>query len=103
MPLRDHFHAPLADYASWEELHGMWPGFMAARLNTILPPGYRSGVRVHLGTPIEVDVGTFEQEHANGVEFDAIGGTAAAWAPASPALLLESDDLTPPEYEVRVY
>ncbi len=65
MPLRDHFHPPLADYASWEELHGMWPGFMAARLNTILPPEYRSGVQVHL--------------------------------------LLETDQLTPPEYEVRVY
>ena len=96
MPLRDHFHAPLADYASWEELHGMWPGFMAARLNTILPLGYRSGVRVHLGTPIEV-------EQAIGVDPDSNGGTAAVWAPASPALLLETDELTPPEYEVRVY
>jgi len=76
MPLRDHFHPPLADLASWEELHGLWPGVMAMRLNSILPPQYRSGVRVHLGSIIEVDVATFE---------------------------LDSEVPTPPEYEVLVY
>lgn len=29
MPLRDRFHAPLADFASWEELHDLWLGLMA--------------------------------------------------------------------------
>jgi hypothetical protein len=29
--------------------------------------------------------------------------STAAWAAAEPALLLETDELTPPEYEVRVY
>jgi hypothetical protein len=40
---------------------------MAVRLNEILPPEYRSGVKIHLGEPIE------------------------------------TGELTPPEYEVRVY
>ena len=26
MPLRDHFRPPLADFASWEELHGILAG-----------------------------------------------------------------------------
>jgi hypothetical protein len=25
MPLRDHFHSPLDDKRSWDELHGAWP------------------------------------------------------------------------------
>ena len=60
MPLRDHFHTPLADFASWEELHGAWPGVMAFRLNAILPPEFRSGVRVRLGNMVEI-------EHGNGI------------------------------------
>lgn len=69
MPLRDHFRPPDMRLASWEEIHGMWPGIMAVRLNAILPPQYRSGVKIHLGTLVEVD----------------------------------TDELTPPEYEVRIY
>lgn len=102
MPLRDHFHAPLADRRSWEELHGAWPATIAFRLNASLPPEYESGVRVHLGTAIEVDVATFEQDDPPAGGGGSTGGPALAWAPASPALLLESDELTPPEYEVRV-
>jgi hypothetical protein len=88
MPLRDHFRPPMTSLASWEELHGMWPGVMAFRLNALLPPEYRSGVKIHLGTP-EVNDG------------DVDGGLA--WEAAAPTLLLETDELTPPEYEVRVY
>jgi hypothetical protein len=66
MPLRDHFYPPLTNFASWEELHGAWPATVAFRLNALLPPEYRSGVKVHLGN-------------------------------------LETEELTPSEYEVRVY
>jgi hypothetical protein len=103
MPLRDHFHPPLGEMASWEELHGAWPTTIAFRLNATLPPGYRSGVRVHLGTTVELDVAAFEHDHAVGSGAASNGGTAVAWAPTSPALLLETDELTPPTYEVRVY
>ena len=57
MPLRDHFHPPVTKFASWEELHGAWPATIAYRLNALLPPEYRSGVKVHLGNLVEVDVG----------------------------------------------
>jgi hypothetical protein len=103
MPLRDHFHSPLADFASWEELHGAWPSTIAFRLNALLPPRYRSGVRVRLGTAVEIDIAAFEHEHPVGPAGDGGGGTAVAWAPARPSLLLEADTPTPPEYEVRVY
>ena len=98
MPLRDHFHAPLENYASWEEVHGAWPASIAYRLNAILPPQYRSGVKVHLGTLIEVDVAAFERDQAP--EQPPIGNE---WALESPSVLLETDELTPAEYEVRVY
>ncbi len=64
MPLRDHFRPPTIDFASWEELHGAWPGAMAFRLNTILPPEYRSGVKIHLGS-FEIDVDAFEMVNAD--------------------------------------
>jgi hypothetical protein len=67
MPLRDHFRPPLADFASWEELHGAWPGIIAFRLNAILPTEYRSGVRVHLETdaptPPEYEVRVYDERH----------------------------------------
>jgi len=103
MTLRDHFHAPLADFASWEEFHCAWPGFMMARLNAILPPEYRSGVRVRLGSAVEIDLGAYEHEEPMTTDDGPGGGTAVAWAPARPSLLLDTEEPVPPEYEVRVY
>jgi Protein of unknown function (DUF4058) len=60
MPLRDHFHPPVENIASWEELHGAWPATIAYRMNAILPPQFRCGLKVHLGTLVEVDVATYE-------------------------------------------
>jgi hypothetical protein len=99
MPLRDHFHPPVTKFASWEELHGAWPATIAYRLNALLPPEYRSGVKVHLGNLVEGNVGAFEMENAGLPAADA----APAWQAAVPTLLLETEELTPPEYEVRVY
>ena len=104
MPLRDHFHPPLAEQRSWEELHGAWPGSIAFRLNSILPPNYYCGPRVHLGTAIEIDVAAFENgDPLGGTDDSDGGGTAVSWVPARPTLLLDTDDPIPPEYEVRVY
>jgi hypothetical protein len=102
MPLRDHFRPPVTKFASWEELHGAWPGVIAFRLNALLPPEYRSGVKVHLGNLVEVDIGTFETENA-GASAGEPPDAALAWKAAPPTLLLETEELTPPEYEVRVY
>jgi hypothetical protein len=101
MPLRDHFHPPTSLRSSWEEVHGAWPTWISARLNELLPPEFRSGVRVHLGRLAELGVSTFEEDDPS--EVGGGGGTALAWAPAAPAVLLDTETPDPPEYEVRVY
>lgn len=103
MPLRDHFRPPLADFASWEELHGLWPGIITVRLNSILPTDYRSGVKIHLGSAVEVDVGAFELLESGRVGTRASADVSLAWEASSPSVLLDTEELTPPEYEVRVY
>ncbi|HXD87608.1 MAG TPA: DUF4058 family protein [Urbifossiella sp.] len=103
MPLRDHFHPPLDLYASWEEVHGAWPATLAYRLNSILPPRYRSGVKVHLGNVVEVDVAAFERDEGDSRSHETMQGNGATWAAEAPTLLLETEELSPAEYEVRVY
>lgn len=103
MPLRDHFHPPGDRSASWEEVHGAWPATIAYRLNDTLPPQYRSGVKVHLGSIVEVDVATFERDHENGPLTSDLDSVGLSWKSASPTILLETEELTPAEYEVRVY
>jgi hypothetical protein len=103
MPLRDHFHPPVSNRASWEELHGAWPSTIAYRLNTLLPPQYRCGVKIHLGTRVELDAATFELQNSSEPDAENHADAALAWQAAAPTLLLETDELTPPEYEVRVW
>jgi len=103
MPLRDHFRPPLTDFATWEELHGAWPSTIAYRLNALLPPDYRSGVKIHLGSIVEIDVAAFELQDPGGSGNHGPADSAFEWKAASPTVLLETDELTPPEYEVRVY
>ena len=103
MPLRDHFRPPVTDRASWEELHGMWPSIMAMRLNSFLPPEYRSGVKIRLGAEVEIGFGAFEAGRSRGFENGTHSNGAPAWEPSSPTLLLDTEEFAPPEYEVRVY
>jgi hypothetical protein len=103
VPLRDHFHPPVENIASWEEVHGAWPATIAYRLNATLPPQYRCGVKVHLGTLVEVDVATFERDSETEAPDEASNGMRRSWEPESPTLLLETEELAPAEYEVRVY
>jgi hypothetical protein len=103
MPLRDHFRPPLDHRHSWDELHGMWPAVMVQHLFTRLPPGYVAAPGVHIGTPFEVDVVTFEEDDPP-VERRGGNGTATAtWAPPAPTLSLDTDLPDQDEYEVRVY
>jgi hypothetical protein len=103
MPLRDHFHPPLENYATWEGVHGAWPATIAYRLNAILPPQYRCDVKVHLGTLIEVDAAGFERDDRAAQTGVPATGAGPEWDAESPTLLLETEELTPAEYEVRVY
>lgn len=106
MPLLDHFHAPLKDVRHWEAFHARWAAALADALNLGgLPPGYFAEMQVHVGSRVEVDLGTFE-EHANGPAATPSGGVATAvaspaWAPPAPALVMPA--VFPDELEVLVY
>ena len=64
MPLRDHFRPPLANRRPWDVFHGQWPAMIVAGLNRILPERYVAGPRVHLGSAIEIDVATHDEDEA---------------------------------------
>jgi hypothetical protein len=102
MPLRDHFRSPVNDTHSWDEVHGQWPGEIVRDLTTILPAGYRAAPRVHLGSPFEVDVSTYDLDTCDSDPVAADDGTAALSALA-PTLTVEADLTEQDEYEVRVY
>jgi hypothetical protein len=103
MPLRDHFHSPVKNFASWEELHGGWPATIAYRLNSTLPPQYRCGLKVHVGQLVELDVATFERDEETQPHADSLPAAGSRWEAVAPTLLLETEELAPAEYEVRVY
>lgn len=98
MPLRDHFRSPVNDTHSWDEVHGQWPGEIVRTLRGILPPGFRAGPNIHLGSPFEVDVSTYDLDTRE----KADGGTALAVAPA-PTLTVDAELSEQDVYEVLIY
>jgi Protein of unknown function (DUF4058) len=104
VPLRDHFRSPVNDTHSWDEIHGQWPGEIVRHLTTILPAGFRAAPRVHLGSPFEVDVSTYDLDsrdsETNSDSPDSGTGTVTA---LSPTLTVEADLSEQDEYEVRIY
>src|SRR5262249_59904426 len=105
MPLRDHFRPPLADTASWEELHGGWPMVIVQQLRRVLPPGYVAGPKVHAGAQVEIDVAAYDRTEAlaSSAAVEGPGDVAtAAWV-ARPVVCVETELPEYDEYEVRVY
>jgi hypothetical protein len=76
-------------------------------LSRILPQRYVAEPQVHLGSSIEIDVATYDEDEADfpsTEERDNGGGVATAvWAPPKPTLTIATDLADPDEYEVRVY
>src|SRR5579884_3022073 len=115
MPLRDHFRPPVVNITSWEGFHGGWPMVIVQQLRKQLPAGYVAEPRVHLGSYVEIDVGSFEEDRSpspfEGSEppsFSATGeengGVATAvWAPPQPSVCVETNLPDQYEYEVRIY
>jgi len=102
MPFRDHFRSPVNDTHSWDELHGGWPMEIVRHLNAILPVGFRSGPKVYLGSPFEVDVSTYDLDSRDPDMKPTSGGTATLTA-LSPTLTVEAELSEQDEYEVRIY
>lgn len=101
MPLRDHFHPPLKDRRSWDEVHGGWPMEIVRQLFAILPDGYQASPKIHLGSPIEVDIGEFVN-YPNETNPDTGGGVATLVAP-SPTYTLEAELTEQDQYEIRIF
>ena len=107
MPLRDHFRPPLSDRRSWDSLHGAWPTIIVIGLNRNLPQRYVAEPEIHLGSSIEVDVATYEDDELDspsaGAKGNGSGTSTAMWFPPRPTLAVASDLPNIDEYEVRVY
>jgi len=104
MPLRDPFRDPVAVRSRWDRLHGTWPVVIMRHLNRTLPPRYVAGPTIHLGSSVEVDLGTVHEEHATANGPSGNGAVATAvWAPPHPTLTATT--LLPPQetYAIRVY
>ena len=92
MPLRDHFRSPVNDKHSWDEVHGLWPGMIVREMFDILPEGFQAAPKIHLGSPIEVDVSTFELDSRDPDSPTSIGGGGVATQAALvPTLIVEAD------------
>lgn len=111
MPLRDHFHPPLTNRFSWEEVHGGWPMVIVQQLSKLLPQRYTAGPRVHLGPQFEIDVASYKSNRRDRLstsdtraESNSPSGAATAvWIPTQPMLTVETELADYDEYEVRVY
>ena len=88
MPLRDHFHPPLATLRHWESFHAIWTAEIVRTLNrSVLPSGCFAEAQVHVGSRVEIDVATFEQD--------------ITWALSAPPLVMPA--IFPDEIEVQVF
>ena len=101
MPLRDHFRSPVNDSHSWDEVHGQWPGEIVRSLRFILPAGFRAGPNIHLGSPFEVDVSTYDLDSRDPLA-ETSGGSAVLTALA-PTFTVEADLSEQDVYEVQIY
>ena len=71
-----------------------------------LPKEYIAQPRVRLGTMMEIDVGALERESGDLPPAVLAGKEALPsplWAPAAPAILLDTELPEPDEYEVNIY
>src|SRR5581483_9050103 len=104
MPLRDHFRSPVNDKHTWDEVHGLWPGMIVRELFDLLPAGYQAAPGVHLGSPFEIDVSTYESDSRDREsEANAGEGGVATLTALAPTFTVEADLSEPDEYEVRIY
>jgi hypothetical protein len=103
MPLLDHFHPPLLGHRHWEGFHGRWAAAMADSLNESLPAEYFAEFQVTLGTHVEVDVATFEEESAGEVA-QTHGDTTVQtrlWSPPTPLAFMPA--VFPDDIQVQVF
>jgi Protein of unknown function (DUF4058) len=108
MPLRDHFHPPVSLRKNWEGFHSGWAFLIAQRLNGgVLKTGYESQSQIHIGSQIEIDVATHEEDRGTN-EFGSNGNGGLAtkvqtYAPPAPPLSEEVAFADADLFEVQIY
>jgi hypothetical protein len=103
MPLLDHFHPPLSTTRHWESFHAAWGTEIMRTLNRkVLPAGCFAEAQVHVGSRVEIDVATFEQDGTSTTAAQgSSGGVTLTWAPPAAALVMPA--VFPDEIEVQVF
>src|SRR5262249_49862089 len=95
----------LAPRRHWESFDFGWAYEMARWLNrTLIPAGYLAEPVVTLGTQLQVDVATFDEQEEQGRINGSEGGTAIAlrtWAPPTTTLTIPA--IFPDDIEVQVF
>src|ERR1700722_9770641 len=105
MPLRDHFHPPLATLRHWKSFHAAWATEIMRTLNRqVLPERCFAEAQVHVGGRVEIDVATFER--TDGVEIPQANGNAGGvavetWSPPRATLVMPA--VFPDEIEIQVF
>ena len=92
MPLRDHFHRPLAPRRHWTSFHGAWATFISGQLNRVLPTGFFAEPLCHF--VVEIDVASFDEK--------GLGSEMSGWVPSAPLLTVPIAAATD-TVEVRIY
>jgi hypothetical protein len=93
MPLKDHFHPPLAPRRLWNSFDAAWATYISSALNNELPPGYYAEPQCKF--VVEIDVAAFEE----GAEEKS---SEKHWEPSAPALTVATAATTD-TVEVQVF
>lgn len=103
MPLLDHFRPPLKNLRPWEGFHSYWASAIVEQLNkSLLPPEYFAAPHVKMGTEVEVDVATLEEQKALGGAQGNGGVATAVYAPPHPPLSFTVDFANLDLFEIQV-
>src|SRR5713101_3958685 len=103
MPLLDHFHSPLKNKRPWEGFHSHWASAIVQQLNkSLLPPEYFAVPQVKMGTEVEVDIATLEEQNAVGGALGNGGVATAVYAPPHPPLSFSVDFANLALFEIQV-
>jgi hypothetical protein len=101
MPLRDHFRPPLSEACPWEGFNSTWASAMVAHLNQhALPRQFPAIPRIHVGSRVEVEVGTYHLDTPAGSGGNGVA--VATWAPPQAQLTSPVDFADRDIFEVQV-
>ena len=101
MPLLDHFHPPVEEFAPWTSIGSSWIIALMKSLNRKLPAnGFRAYANVHLGHMVETDVGEFQSDSFTGDWSDSSSGGLLTEVAPAPVLTFSPE--FPDAFEIQI-